>query len=149
MRKSETEIENMTKKQETGALHATGDMLTAHLLAMLKGWSAYGYDLAQRLTDEGLGEYNKGTIYRTLRQMEKLGLVSSMWDTSADGPARRMYSLTQAGSLFLTNWIAIIEMHRNGLERFLSLTDRKTKTENKPAANEDKSSPRSSKSNSK
>lgn len=98
-----------------------GDMLTANLLALLKGWQACGYELMNRLSEAGLGDYNSGTIYRNLRQMEKLGLVSSMWDTSEDGPARRMYNLTAAGSLFLNNWIALLETHRHALETFMDL----------------------------
>lgn len=97
-----------------------GEMLTAHLLALLRGWSGYGYELAQRLEEAGLGTYNTGTIYRTLRHMEKLGLVSSMWDTSEDGPARRIYSMTGAGSLFLKNWIELLEAHQRTLERFMA-----------------------------
>ena len=98
-----------------------GDMLTANLLAMLKGWQACGYEMMNRLSEAGLGDYNSGTIYRNLRQMEKLGLVSSMWDTSAEGPARRVYSLTKAGSLFLENWIRLLESHRSALETFMDL----------------------------
>ncbi len=97
-------------------------MLTANLLAMLNGWTAYGYDLVQRLKDAGFGEYNKGTVYRTLRHMEAMGLVSSAWDTSESGPARRMYSLTKAGALFLENWIEILDAHRKMLESFAQMT---------------------------
>ena len=97
------------------------DMLTANLLAMLKGWSAYGYDLVQRLEDAGFGEYNKGTVYRALRHMEAMGLVSSAWDTTSTGPARRMYQLTKAGSIFLENWIQMVDMHREMLESFAKL----------------------------
>ena len=100
--------------------HPTGDMLTAHLLAMLQGWSAYGYELALKLDDAGFGHYNKGTIYRALRQMENLGLVSSSWDMSSSGPARRMYALTAAGALFLRNWLALLDMHRATLDRVLA-----------------------------
>ncbi|MGE3773686.1 MAG: helix-turn-helix transcriptional regulator [Gammaproteobacteria bacterium] len=96
-------------------------MLTAHLLALLKGWSAYGYELAHRLEESGFGEMNKGSIYRLLRQMERSGLVSSDWDTSADGPARRVYSLTDAGNLFLNNWLAFLDAHRRGLEQLAAL----------------------------
>ena len=99
--------------------HPTGDMLNAHLLAMLKGWSAYGYELVQRLNEAGLGEYNKGSVYRALRQMERSGLVDSMWDTSESGPARRMYQLTQAGTLFLQNWLTLMDMHRNFIQQIL------------------------------
>ncbi|MCC7120098.1 MAG: helix-turn-helix transcriptional regulator [Gammaproteobacteria bacterium] len=99
----------------------SGDMLTAHLLALLKGWSAYGYELAHRLEEAGFGEMNKGSIYRLLRQMERSGLVSSDWDTSADGPARRIYSLTDAGNLFLNNWLVFLDAHRQGLEQLAAL----------------------------
>jgi poly-beta-hydroxybutyrate-responsive repressor len=103
-----------------GPSHPTGDMLNAQLLAMLKDWSAYGYELAQKLEQAGFGNYNKGTVYRALRQMEGLGLVSSIWDTSSTGPARRMYSMTRAGNLFLQNWLTLLNLHRATLERFLS-----------------------------
>ena len=98
----------------------TGDMLNAQLLAMLKELSVYGYELAHKLEDAGFGAYNKGTVYRALRQMEALGMVSSMWDTNSAGPARRMYSITQAGSLFLQNWLTLINLHRATLERLLT-----------------------------
>ena len=97
------------------------DMLTANLLAILNGWSAYDYDLVQRLEDSGFGAYNKGTVYRALRHMEAVGLVSSAWDTSTTGPARRMYKLTKAGSLFLDNWIGVLDTHRAMLESFTKL----------------------------
>ena len=100
---------------------ASGDMLTAHLLAMLKGWSAYGYELAQRLEESGLGSYNKGSIYRLLRQLEQSGMVSSKWDTSNDGPARRIYDLTANGSLFLENWMAMIKMHQNFISGLMEM----------------------------
>lgn len=96
-----------------------GEMLMANLLALLKDWSGYGYELAQRLEDAGFGRYNSGSLYRTLRQMEGLGLISSFWDTSAAGPARRMYSLTRAGQLFLDNWIAVLDFHRRTLDIYL------------------------------
>ena len=97
------------KSEKQSTANPAGDMLTANLLAMLNGWQACGYDLIARLKESGLGEYNSGTIYRALRQMEKSGLVSSMWDTSEDGPAKRLYSVTQGGSLFLKNWLVIGE----------------------------------------
>lgn len=111
----------MNEKTTAAPPRPSGDMLTAHLLALLKGWSAYGYELAHRLEEAGFGEMNKGSIYRLLRQMERGGLVSSDWDTSADGPARRVYSLTDAGNLFLNNWLAFLDAHRRGLEQLAAL----------------------------
>lgn len=90
-----------------------GELLSTSLLAFLRGWSAHGYQLAQRLTDAGLPPFDVGTIYRTLRQLEHAGLVSSFWDMSASGPARRMYSLTKAGELFLSGWLDILQRYQS------------------------------------
>jgi len=114
----------MSKTDPFTGFKPSGDMLTAHLLAMLQGWTAYGYDLVQRLEDTGYGDYNKGSIYRTLRQMERVGLVSSDWDTSTDGPARRMYTVTQGGLLFLKDWLTLVDAHRKDLETLLGMSTR-------------------------
>ena len=36
-------------------------------------------------------------IYRILKQMENNGLITSAWDTSESGPAKRCYELTDEG----------------------------------------------------
>ena len=56
-------------------------------------------------------------MYRTLRQLERSGFVSSFWDTSESGPARRMYSLTKAGELFLSGWIDVLQNYQNILQK--------------------------------
>lgn len=104
-----------------------GEMLSTSLLAFLKGWNAYGYQLAQKLAAAGLPESDSGTVYRTLRQLEKTGMVSSFWDTSESGPARRMYSLTKTGELFLSGWIDVLQNYQKilqgSLEVFLPATE--------------------------
>jgi poly-beta-hydroxybutyrate-responsive repressor len=92
-----------------------GDLLSTTLLAYLRGWNAYGYQLSQQLQRAGLPAFDSGTVYRTLRQLEKAGLVSSFWDTSESGPARRMYSLTQAGDIFLSGWIDVLTNYQKVL----------------------------------
>ena len=89
-----------------------GELLSTSLLAFLKGWNAYGYQLGQKLAEAGLPESDSGTVYRTLRQLEKSGMVSSFWDTSESGPARRMYSLTKAGELFLSRWVDVLQNYQ-------------------------------------
>lgn len=96
-----------------------GDLLTTTLLAFLRNWNAYGYQLAQQLAQAGLPAFDSGTVYRTLRQLEKTGLVSSFWDTSESGPARRMYSLTKAGELFLSSWIDVLGRYQAVLQKTL------------------------------
>jgi poly-beta-hydroxybutyrate-responsive repressor len=96
-----------------------GELLSTSLLAFLKGWNAYGYQLAQKLSAAGLPESDSGTVYRTLRQLEKTGMVSSFWDTSESGPARRMYSLTKAGELFLSDWVDVLQNYQKILSAAL------------------------------
>jgi PadR family transcriptional regulator, regulatory protein PadR len=97
-----------------------GELLSTSLLAFLKNWNAYGYQLSQRLTEAGMPEFDSGTVYRTLRQLEKTGMVSSFWDTSENGPARRMYSLTRAGDLFLSGWVEVLQNYQSILQKALT-----------------------------
>lgn len=108
-----------TGEQEApaGPFRLHGDLLTTTLLAFLKNWNAYGYQLSQRLVEAGLPAFDSGTVYRTLRQLERTGLVSSFWDTSESGPARRMYSLTKAGDLFLSGWIDVLGKYQAVLQK--------------------------------
>ena len=64
-------------------------------LVLLREESSYGYELMERLQEFGFEGINAGTLYRTLRQMEKEGLCRSKWDTSEGHLARRMYSITR------------------------------------------------------
>ena len=104
-----------TQPERPFRLH--GDLLTTTLLAMLRNWNAYGYQLAQQLAEAGLPAFDSGTVYRTLRQLERTGLVSSFWDTSESGPARRIYSLTKAGDLFLSSWMDVLGRYQAVLQK--------------------------------
>ena len=94
-----------------------GDLLSSSLLAYLRRWNAYGYQLVQELAKAGLASFDSTTVYRTLRQLERAGLVSSFWDTSESGPARRMYSLTKAGDVFLSSWIDVLGRYQAVLQK--------------------------------
>ena len=93
-----------------------GELLATSLLAILRDWNAHGYQLGKRLGDLGLPPFDSGTIYRTLRQLEQDGLISSFWDLSASGPARRRYSITKAGETFLSTWIDVLQRYQRLLQ---------------------------------
>lgn len=95
--------------QENGVFRLRGDLLAAGILASLRRWNAHGYRLGRELVQAGLPMLDSGTLYRTLRELERAGLVSSFWDTSSSGPARRMYSLTKTGDVFLSAWIDTLQ----------------------------------------
>jgi len=91
------------------------------LLLMLRQWSSYGYELMEKMSTFGLVAMNPGTFYRTLRQMEKDGMVSSSWDTSEGGPARRMYSITDAGEAYLNYWAESLDQYQRMMDTFFRL----------------------------
>jgi poly-beta-hydroxybutyrate-responsive repressor len=95
--------------------------LTAVLLLILREWSSYGYDLTKRLGAFGFASMNAGTLYRALRQLEKDGMVHSSWDTSGGGPARRVYSITEAGEAYLKLWAASLEQYQRVMEAFFQV----------------------------
>ena len=95
--------------------------LTAVVLLILRNWSSYGYDLMRRLAAFGFAAMNYGTLYRVLRQLEKDGMVSSVWDTSQAGPARRIYAITEAGEAYLKLWADSLEQYRTMMEAFFRL----------------------------
>lgn len=106
----------------------TGDLLTSSLLAFLRQWNAYGYQLVQELGKAGLPGFDSTTVYRTLRQLERAGLVSSFWDTSESGPARRRYSLTKAGETFLDLWYEMFGKYQKVLQSAWNSLDNSPRT---------------------
>jgi len=88
---------------------------------MLRGWNSYGYELMEKMSTFGLNAMNPGTFYRTLRQMEKDGVVSSNWDTSEAGPARRVYSITDAGEAYLKLWTESLNQYQKMMNTFFGL----------------------------
>jgi len=109
------------------------------LLLMLREWSSYGYELMEKMAAFGLSAMNAGTFYRTLRQMEKDGMVSSCWDTSEGGPARRVYSITAVGEAYLKFWVESLDQYQKMMDAFFRLyTGQSTprKDENRKDENE-------------
>jgi poly-beta-hydroxybutyrate-responsive repressor len=96
--------------------------LTPYLLMMLRSWNAYGYELVRQLTLFGFGAVDPGTVYRALRELERDGYVTSAWDTSVtSGPARRVYTITDAGVAALGLWADALNNYRQTLDRFFRL----------------------------
>ena len=95
------------------------------VLLMLREWNSYGYELMERMAVFGLEAMNPGTLYRTLRQMEENGAVKSEWETSRGGPARRVYSITDAGKAYLDLWARSLEQYQRNMDTFFRLYQRR------------------------
>ena|SRR5689334_21485872 len=107
------------------------------LLLMLRQWSSYGYELMEKMTKFGLAAMNPGTLYRTLRQMEKDGMVSSRWDTSTGGPARRIYSITDAGEAYLKYWADSLDHYQKMMNTFFQIYTSTGNTRSRPEDEEE------------
>jgi len=70
------------------------------ILAVLSDSPRHGYAIAreiERRCADAL-KVGEGALYPALRALEREGLVESAWETQPSGPARRIYTLTDAGS---------------------------------------------------
>ena len=54
-----------------------------------------------------------------LRGLEEEGLVSSEWDASSPGPAKRRYAITPAGEQLLDHWVEALRRSQERTARFL------------------------------
>ena len=87
----------------------------------LQEWNSYGYKLMEQLTVLGFEAMNPGTMYRTLRHMEENGVVKSKWETTGDGPARRVYCITQAGEAYLDFWANSLKQYQQAMDAFFQI----------------------------
>ena len=91
------------------------------ILVLLREWNSYGYEMMERMAELGFKAMNPGTLYRTLRHMEKNGAVKSAWDTSKGGPPRRVYSITDVGEAYLDFWVKSLEQNQRNVDTFFRL----------------------------
>ena len=116
--KSETSV-----PQVGNGLARPKNWLEPVILLTLREWNSYGYKLMEQLTVFGFEAMNPGSMYRTLRHMEDEGVVKSEWETSSSkgGPARRMYSITDAGEAYLDFWVKSLEQYQQAMDTFFRL----------------------------
>jgi PadR family transcriptional regulator PadR len=119
-------------RQHKDDLHSVGNheidvrprnWMTPVALVVLREESCHGYELMDELEELGFGEINPGTLYRTLRQIEREGLCKSEWETSKSGPARRVYSVTEAGEDYLEAWAEGCKRYQQVMDAFYRTYD--------------------------
>jgi DNA-binding PadR family transcriptional regulator len=96
-------------------------MAESALLLFLHHEPAHGYTLVEELGEFGLGALDPSAVYRTLRDMEDRGCVTSMWDEEQTlGPPRRVYRITDVGDEVLAARIQDLDETRKMLNRLVS-----------------------------
>ena len=71
------------------------------ILCVLSDGDAYASDIISRLKEVRLMVV-EGTLYPLLSRHKNAGLLSYRWEESTQGPPRKYYTITDAGSRFLT-----------------------------------------------
>src|SRR4249919_4028084 len=97
------------------------DFLAPFVLLAVSLQRAHGYVIEDYLRAYGLFGITMSTLYRTLRQMEKDGFLESTWEPGPTGPARRVYSITDAGHAWLDSSAALLDAYRQTIDRFLDV----------------------------
>ena len=77
-------------------------VLSLCVLRVVADGPTYGYAIAARLADAGLGTVKGGTLYPILTRLETEGLVSSSWEAGDGGPGRKFFTLTAVGEQTLS-----------------------------------------------
>lgn len=68
----------------------------------------HGYRLVDALLRLGFGPVDRGSIYRTLADLEHDGLLESWAAPQVAGSTRQVYALTAAGRERLDQWMGIL-----------------------------------------
>ena len=74
-------------------------MLELAILGLLKERSMHGYQLSKRLTDSlgGFWRVSYGSLYPTLRRLERQGAVEQVFDSQEVGRRKNVYRITENG----------------------------------------------------
>lgn len=93
------------------------------VMMILAQGEQHGYGIVQQLGAMpifGGQKPNTAGVYRCLKLLEQEGSVSSAWELSGRGPAKRHYTLTPAGVECLGLWMQTLTDYRQALDALLA-----------------------------
>lgn len=100
-------------------------ILEGCVLKVLSDRSCYSQELAQQLSETGLGNISEGTLFPLLLRLENEGLFETRKVQSRLGPNRKYYSLSSKGEEELTEFIKVWNEFKSGVDGILDTTERK------------------------
>jgi len=101
------------------------------LFLLKKKGRSYGYELAAELREHALTDASieAAALYKTLRQLEQNDCVTSEWDVTGKGPAKRVYCLTPRGEEHLAEWITVLDHVARSMTRFVRAAGKQARDE--------------------
>ncbi|ADE36794.1 PadR family transcriptional regulator [Methanohalophilus mahii] len=93
----------------------------------------HGYGIVKAIEElsEGRHIIKSGTMYTTLRRMEKEGLLESFWERSDTGPDKRMYKVTRDGRKHLKEWLEMLMERKRMMEKILLFYEQEFRGDNR------------------
>jgi DNA-binding PadR family transcriptional regulator len=110
---------------------APGFWMKAWILVILGKEELHGYEIMNKLEEifpnfmNCKGPSRMGRGYKILRVLEMEGLISSRWEMDEEGPARRVYNLTEEGEKLRKELIKEIEKNIEFLNKFINFSKEK------------------------
>lgn len=80
-------------------------LLEGCILKIISQKSTYGYDILTHLTEAGFSNIKENSIYLLLTRLEKKQYITSFYEPSSIGPARKYYKITEDGLQYLNEFI--------------------------------------------
>ena len=112
-----TSKQTETEEQTTNALPRRF-LRQLLFLALGREQRSYGYELAETVRAYGLN-IDMAAVYRELRGMEQHDLLTSEWESSDNGPDRRVYLMTHLGQTARSEAISQLRQARDQLSTAL------------------------------
>ncbi|MGY4691101.1 PadR family transcriptional regulator [Salibacterium sp. K-3] len=93
------------------------------ILSVLTERDSYGYDIIKQVkeTSEGYFEVGEGTLYPSLKRMEKKGYISSYYENIGQRK-RKYYTITENGRVYLDEMLQVRRRENSLLDRLSSNT---------------------------
>lgn len=102
------------------------------ILTILAGGDDHGYSVLLKISQTLLWKGNKpdaSGLYRTLKDMEERGLVTSYLDTTnTENMGKRVFSITEAGLECMFKWEKTLKEYQDGIDEIIkNIKSAKTK----------------------
>ena len=97
------------------------NFMTPWVLLVLKQWNIHGYLIMQYLNQMGFAEVDHATLYKELRRLESDGYIESEWQTDGNGPAKRVYKITDDGEELLLGWTDVVSGYQRMINGFFDM----------------------------
>jgi len=80
-------------------------LLEGCILKIVSSKETYGYAICEELNSNDFDAINEGTVYPILTRLEKKELIYSVKKVSPLGPKRKYYFITEAGQIYLNDFL--------------------------------------------